>query len=49
MIILFLVEAIRRKPPNPRFVSAFQTVGVALIMGLMLFAFFGDVLFLASR
>jgi len=49
MIILFLIEAIRRKPPPPRFVSAFQTVGVVLIAGLMLFALFGDILYLTSR
>jgi len=49
MIILFLVEAIRRKPPPPRFVAAFQTVGVVLIAGLMFFALFGDILYLTGR
>ena len=49
MIILYLIEAIRKKPPPPRFVSAFQTVGMVMIAGLMLFALFGDILYLASR
>ena len=49
MIILYLIEGIRKKPPHPRFINAFQTVGVVLIAGLMLFALFGDILYLASR
>ena len=49
MIILFLIEGIRKKPLHPRFVSVFQTVGVVLIAGLMLFAVFGDILYLAKR
>jgi regulator of sigma E protease len=49
LIILFVVEIIKRKPLHPRFVGAFQTVGVVLICGLMLFAVFGDILFLTRR
>jgi len=49
MILLFLVEGVRGKPLNPKFVSAFQTFGVIIIAGLMLFAVFGDVMFLAKR
>jgi regulator of sigma E protease len=49
LIILFVLEIIRRKPLHPRFVSAFQTVGAVLIFGLMLFADFGDILFLSRR
>jgi regulator of sigma E protease len=49
MIILFLVEWLRKKPAHPRFVSVFQTVGIVLIAGLMLFAVFGDILYLANR
>jgi len=49
MIILFLFEFIRRKPLHPRFISVFQTVGVVLIAGLMIFAVFGDILYLAKR
>ncbi|GHU69779.1 zinc metalloprotease [Spirochaetia bacterium] len=49
MIILFLIEWIFRKPLNPRAISAFQMVGVVLIFGLMIFAVFGDVLYLIRR
>jgi regulator of sigma E protease len=49
LIILFVVEIIKRKHLHPRFVGAFQTVGVVLIFSLMLFAVFGDILFLTRR
>ncbi|MDR1804042.1 MAG: site-2 protease family protein [Treponema sp.] len=49
MILLFLVEGLRRKPLHPRFVSIFQTVGVVLIAGLMIFAVFGDIMYLSRR
>jgi regulator of sigma E protease len=49
MIILFLLEGIRRKPLHPRFISVFQTIGVVLIAGLMILAVFGDILYLAKR
>ena len=49
MILLFLIEWFRGKPMHPKFISAFQTVGVFLIAGLMLFAVFGDVMYLAKR
>jgi len=49
MIVLFLIEGVRKKPPHPRFISAFQTVGVVLIAGLMVFALFGDILYLTGR
>ena len=49
MILLFLIEGIYRKPLHPRFVSAFQTVGVVFIAGLMIFAVFGDILYLTRR
>ena len=49
MILLFVIEWFRGKPLHPRFISVFQTVGVVLIAGLMLFAVFGDVLYLAKR
>ncbi|MDR2618355.1 MAG: RIP metalloprotease RseP [Treponema sp.] len=49
MILLFAVEAIRRKPLHPRAVYVFQTIGVALIFGLMIFAVVGDILFLSRR
>ncbi|MDR1898472.1 MAG: RIP metalloprotease RseP [Treponema sp.] len=49
MALLFIVESIKRKPLHPRAISAFQTVGVALIFGLMIFAVFGDILYLVRR
>ncbi|AEF86562.1 RIP metalloprotease RseP [Treponema primitia ZAS-2] len=48
-IVLFIVEIIKRKPLHPRIINAFQTVGVVLVFGLMLFAVFGDILFLTRR
>jgi regulator of sigma E protease len=48
-IVLFLVEAVKRKPLHPRIINAFQTVGVVLIFGLLIFAVFGDILFLVRR
>jgi regulator of sigma E protease len=49
MIVLFLVELVRRKPLNPRAAAVFQTMGVVLIFGLMILAVFGDILYLARR
>jgi regulator of sigma E protease len=49
MIVLFMVEAVKRKPLHPRTISVFQTVGTVLIFGLMLFAVFGDVLYLIRQ
>jgi regulator of sigma E protease len=49
MILLFIVEIIRGHPLRPKTIYAFQTVGVVLVFGLMLFAVFGDILFLVRR
>jgi len=49
MIILYLIEMIKRKPIHPRAVSVFQTAGMVIIFGLMVFAVFNDVLFFANR
>ena len=49
MIVLFLIEMIRRKPTNPRAAAVFQTLGAVLIFGLMILAVFGDILYLARR
>ena len=48
MILLFTVEIIRRKPLPPKFVNAFQAAGVIIIAGLMFFALFGDIRYLAG-
>ncbi|MCL2800262.1 MAG: site-2 protease family protein [Treponema sp.] len=49
MIILFFIEMIRKKPIPPKAVAAFQTCGFVIIIGLMLFAIFGDIMFFATR
>jgi regulator of sigma E protease len=49
MILLYIIEIIKGHPLHPRTVYRFQTVGVVLIFGLMLFAVFGDILFLVRR
>ena len=49
LIVLSIVEIIRRKPLHPRAIQVFQTVGVALICGLMFFAIFGDIQYLARK
>ncbi|MDR1025169.1 MAG: RIP metalloprotease RseP [Treponema sp.] len=48
-IVLYLIEAIKRKPLHPRTISAFQAVGVVLIFGLLIFAVFGDILYLVRH
>jgi len=49
MILLFIIETVKGHPLRPKTIYAFQTVGVVLIFGLMIFAVFGDILFLARR
>ena len=49
MIILFLVEIIRRKPAHPKAVAVFQTCGIVIIFSLMIFALYGDIMFFARR
>jgi regulator of sigma E protease len=49
MIILFLVEFVRRKPAHPRAISIFQTCGIVIIFSLMLFAVFGDIMYFVRR
>ena len=45
MIILFIVEGIRKKPLHPKAISVFQGFGVAIIFALLLLAVFGDIMF----
>jgi regulator of sigma E protease len=49
MIILYAVEMIKRNPIHPKAISIFQTAGVVIIMGLMIFAVFNDILFFTNR
>ncbi|TFH06387.1 MAG: PDZ domain-containing protein [Spirochaetales bacterium] len=48
-IILALLEWIRRRPPRPRSIYRYQLVGSVVIVALLFFALFGDILFLAGR
>ena len=45
MIVLFIIEWIRRKPITPKAVSVFQGCGMVIIFGLLVLAVFGDILF----
>jgi len=49
MIVLFLVEAIRRKPAHPKIISAFNACGMVIIFSLMVFALFGDIMFFVKN
>jgi regulator of sigma E protease len=49
LIVLSLIEGIIGRPLNPKFIQAFQTAGVVIIFGLMIFSFFNDILFFAKR
>ena len=49
MIILYMVEMVKKRPIHPRAVSVFQTAGIVIIAGLMIFAVFNDILFFAKR
>jgi len=49
MIILFLVEMIRKKPAHPKAISIFQACGTVIIFTLMVFALFGDILYFIHR
>ena len=46
MILLYFVELIRKKPAHPKAISVFQGFGIFLIICLMVFAIFGDILYL---
>ena len=49
MIVLFFIELLRRKPAHPRVISVFQACGMVIIFGLMIFAFFGDIMYFVRR
>jgi regulator of sigma E protease len=49
LIVLSVVEMVRRKPLHPKVINIFQTVGVVIIFSLMAFAIFGDIQYLANR
>ncbi len=43
-LLFLIIEAIRRKPLNPKVEAAINAVGLVLLMGLMLFVTFGDII-----
>jgi regulator of sigma E protease len=49
LIVLTIVEMIRRRPLHPKTIGKFQTVGVVLIIGLMAFAIFGDIQYFVRK
>jgi len=49
MILLFLIELIRRKPAHPRAVQVFQYCGMVIIFGLLIIAVFGDIMFFVRQ
>jgi len=49
MIILFLIELIRRKPISPKAIAIFQNCGMVIIFGLLVLAVFGDILFFVRQ
>ncbi len=48
-ILLYTVEGISRRPLHPKLVYRYQMIGTAIILTLIVFAFFSDILFLAGR
>ena len=48
-MLLFLVEAIRRKPVKVRTVFKYQTIGIIVVAALFLLTTVGDILFFSGR
>ncbi len=48
-IVLAVVEWIRGRSPHPKTIYRYQLAGTVIVFGLLIFALFGDVLFLAGR
>ncbi len=40
----FVYEALRGRPPNPKFMQVFMTIGLVLVLSLMVFATYNDIL-----
>ena len=47
--LLFIIELVSRRRLKTKFVYYFQMVGTVLVVGLMFFALFGDVLYLFNK
>ncbi|MFP4564636.1 MAG: site-2 protease family protein [Spirochaetia bacterium] len=49
LIVLFVIEGVRGKPLKPKSVYRYQTIGVTIIFGLLIFTTLNDVFFLIKR
>ena len=48
-IILFLIEGIFRRKPNPQVIYRYQLLGTVLVFGLIIFATMNDILFFSRK
>ena len=48
-ILLFLIEGIFRKKPNPQIIYRYQLLGTLIVFGLILFATMNDILFFSRN
>jgi regulator of sigma E protease len=48
-IVLYTIEGVARKPLHPKAIYYYQMVGMVIVFALILFALFGDILFLTGR
>jgi regulator of sigma E protease len=49
MIVMFVIEAIRKKPLKTKTIYRYQVIGMAFILGLFLLACLSDILFFAGK
>ncbi len=43
-LVLYLYEAVFRRPPNPKAIQVVMTIGITMLLSLMLFATFNDIM-----
>jgi regulator of sigma E protease len=48
-LVLVVIELIRRKPPRPKFIYRYQMIGSVVIVAILFFTLFSDILFVAGR
>ncbi len=47
-LLTYLYEAVRGQPPSPAFLNVFMSIGLALVLFLMVFTFYNDIMRLFS-
>ncbi len=47
-LMTYLYEAVRGRPPSPAFLNVFMSIGLALVLFLMVFTFYNDIMRLFS-